>query len=562
LKRLVTITLLVYLPAIAFAGGLEFPGNGTEALGRGTAFTAKADDATAFDYNVAGFARQRGTRMLLDLNLVFHRYEFQRAGAYPDDPNDPATPWGGKPFPKVQDTGPPFAAPYFGLSTDFGVLDRWTFALGLFGPSSVGNRTYPLGIGGQPSPARYDVVQATPLVLLPSLAVAVRLARWLDFGVALHVPIGRFDLASVSFTDVSQAVCKNPEYQPCDALNQLHTIGATATASFGALVRPARFIAFGVNARAPYTISSSGTVHPTAPSALNLPLMDAPASFKTSFPWIVRGGLRFIYMKGTHEAADLEFDATWEGWSHVADPQVSIPSLGPFNDLTPTIVHNYRDSYSLRVGGAINTRLPVGVLSFRLGAFYDSSSTAPKDTRLDFDTLDKIAITGGLGYRVRGVSFNLAYAYFFENGRTVTDGDIAPINGAQHGQSVDAMGNALPPVNNGTYTANTQVLSLGMTIAWDEAVKSERVVAYHADYEEGAPEATRSRPAVPATEEEPQEEGTGEEPAGEAGEASSAMMTITPEEAAAIEARQAKKKRKKSKKRHRSTRRSSSVRSG
>jgi len=136
----------VCLPAIASAGGLEFPANGTEALGRGGAFTAKADDGTAFEYNVAGFARQRGTRLMLDLNLVFSTLEFQRAGVYPDDPKNPATPWGGQPFPKVRDTGGVFAAPFFGLSTDFGALDRWTFAVGVYGPSSVGNRTYPLGV--------------------------------------------------------------------------------------------------------------------------------------------------------------------------------------------------------------------------------------------------------------------------------------------------------------------------------------------------------------------------------------------------------------------------------
>lgn len=438
MNRIVFITLVVCLSPAARGGGLELPGNGTEALGRGTAFAAKADDATAFEYNVAGFARQRGTRTLLDVNLLFHSYEFQRSGVYPDDPKDPSTPWGGQPFPKVRDTGGVFAAPFFGLSTDFGALDRWTFALGVYGPASVGNRTYPLGVDGKPAPSRYDVVQATPLLVLPSLAVGVRVTKWLDLGVALHVPVGKFDLTSVSFTDLSASTCRNPEYQPCDALNQLHTLGATATASVGALVRRARFIALGVNVRGPFAIHSSGTVHPTAPAVLNnpnMPLTDEAASFTTSFPWIVRGGLRVIYLKGAHEAADLEFDGTWEGWGRVDDPQVSIPNLSVFSDIHPTIVHRYRDTYSLRLGGAINARLPVGVLSFRLGGFYDSSATASKDTRLDFDTLDKIAITGGLGYRVRGFQINLGLAFLFELSRTVSDGEIAPINGAAHGLS-------------------------------------------------------------------------------------------------------------------------------
>src|SRR5256885_9835175 len=130
---------LLLLAATAGAGGVELPGTGTEALGRGAAFTAKTDDGTAVEYNVAGLARQRGTRLLLDGSLIFAELDFQRAGGYPDSPSNPATPWGGKPFPKVQNQGGPFFAPLFALSTDFGVLHRWTFALALYGPSSVGN---------------------------------------------------------------------------------------------------------------------------------------------------------------------------------------------------------------------------------------------------------------------------------------------------------------------------------------------------------------------------------------------------------------------------------------
>ena len=57
------------LPTVAFAGGFEFPDNGTEALGRGGAFTAKADSPLAIEYNIGGLAKQRGTKLLFDSNL-------------------------------------------------------------------------------------------------------------------------------------------------------------------------------------------------------------------------------------------------------------------------------------------------------------------------------------------------------------------------------------------------------------------------------------------------------------------------------------------------------------
>src|SRR5580698_121166 len=114
----------------AKAGGLEIPDNGTEALGRGGAFTAKADDGTAMEYNVAGLAQQRGTRLLLDANLWLSSYSFQRSGTYPDNPGNSATPWGKMPFPAVSDQGGAFLAPFAALSTDFGYFERWTFAIG------------------------------------------------------------------------------------------------------------------------------------------------------------------------------------------------------------------------------------------------------------------------------------------------------------------------------------------------------------------------------------------------------------------------------------------------
>ncbi|MCU1281322.1 MAG: Long-chain fatty acid transport protein, partial [bacterium] len=465
----IIVATLVAAARVVYAGGLELPDNGTEALGRGGAFTAKADDATALQYNVAGLARQRGTRLLFDGNLILSTLDFQRSGVYPDAVT-PATPWGGQAFPTVRNTGGPFFAPFIGISSDFG-LDRWTFAVGVFGPSSVGNRTYPLSVGGVPSPARYDLVQALPLLVLPTASVAVRVARWLDLGVALHVAVAKFDLTSVSFTDISKGVCPNPEYQPCDSTNKLTTTGATATAALGVMLHPLRWWAIGANVRGPVYLNTSGTVEATPPSALPMKIDPAPATFSTNLPWVIRVGTRVVKLRSDDfEVADVEFDATWENWSAAQGdgPHVNIPNLSLFSDIHPTIVHHYRDTFSLRLGAAYNIALPAGALSIRVGGYYDSSATASKDTRLDFDTLAKLAGTVGLGYSVRGFTINLAYAYVHEFDRVVTDGEIRPVNGAAHGEPVDDAGNPLPAVNNGRYHGQTHILSFGVSFRFDE----------------------------------------------------------------------------------------------
>ena len=495
MKRGVIIAALVAATRVVYAGGLEIPDNGTEALGRGGAFTAKADDATALQYNVAGLARQRGTRLLLDGNIMLSTLDFQRSGVYPDAPSG-ATPWGGQPFPSVRNTGGPFFAPFVGISSDFG-LDRWTFAVGVFGPSSVGNRTYPLSVGGLPSPARYDVVQALPLVVLPTAAVAVRAARWLDIGLALHVAVGKLDLTSVSFTDISKGVCPNAEYQPCDSTNHLTTTGATATAALGLMLHPLPWWAIGANVRGPVYLNTSGSVQATAPAAVPMDIAPGTATFSTNLPWVVRLGTRLVKLHSDgFEVADLEFDATWENWSAAQGdgPKVNIPELSIFSDIHPTIVHNYHDTFSLRLGGAYNAALPAGVLSIRAGLYYDSPATSPKDTRLDFDTLPKLAATVGLGYAVHGFTINVAYAYVHDFDRTVTDGDIAPVNGAAHGESIDDAGNPLPAVNNGKYHGETHILSIGLTARFDELVGRKHQVRW--PDEEAAMRETPRRPLV------------------------------------------------------------------
>src|SRR6476660_7196136 len=102
--RIAILVALLGLPSVAFAGGFEFPDNGTEALGRGATFTAKADSPLALEYNIGGLAKQRGTKLLFDSNLVIQDFTFQRAGNYPVE-NAPGTmtplPYSGIPYPKV-----------------------------------------------------------------------------------------------------------------------------------------------------------------------------------------------------------------------------------------------------------------------------------------------------------------------------------------------------------------------------------------------------------------------------------------------------------------------------
>ena len=153
---------------------------------------------------------------------------------------------------------------------------------------------------------------------------------------------------------------------------------------------------------------------------------------------------------------------------------MSIPKVNLYRDIEATLLHHYQDTFSVRAGGAFNARVPGGVLALRAGAYFDSSATEPAATRVDFDTLAKIAATVGLGYRARGFSVNAAYAEVFAADRVVKGGEYRPINGASNGRSVGADDQLLPAVNDGTYASHNRIISLGIQILLDPWIGNRR----------------------------------------------------------------------------------------
>jgi long-subunit fatty acid transport protein len=476
-------------PSLARAGGFEFPDNGTEALGRGGAFTAKASDATALEYNLAGLAQQRGWRLMFDSNLVFNTYDFQRAGSYPDA-NTASTPWGGVRYPPVHNKHGVFYAPFVGLSTDFDRLDRWTFAIGLYGPSSVGQRDYgtsvtlPGGISAG-APSRYDVTKVDLLLAFPTLAGSVRITRWFDLGLALQVVYGSFDVANASLVYGSNTLCLNLEDQNCDSSTHITASTITATAKLGLMFHPVRGLHIGADVRPEVTVDAvGGHAVATPPKEFGASFMIPPAGdieFHTKLPWEARLGIRYAF-KGADdfEHGDIELDGTYEAWHHAEGDgdHIVIPNLGPLSNINPDITHHYQDTFSARLGGAYNLRVGrMAVLAFRLGGYFDSAATKYKDTRLDFDTMAKWGATAGIGATVRGITLNFAYAYVYEPDRTVTNGDIRVINGVEGGGTT-AMGQDTPVFNNGHYHARNQIVSIGLTVAWAELLGRRRIIRW------------------------------------------------------------------------------------
>jgi long-chain fatty acid transport protein len=500
--------VLLFSARSARAGGIEYPDNGVEGMGRGAAFTAKADDGTAMIYNVAGLARQRGLRLTSGVQVALHSATFQRAGTYPDNPSDPLTPWGGQKYPLVKSTGLPLPIPNLILSTDLG-SDRLTVAGGFYAPSVITSRLFPLGIDGKPSPSRYEAAKGGGIIVYPSAGFGYRVTQWLDVGAAINVGIASLEATTVASVDLAKAVCPNQEYQPCDSRQTVKTTGATVAGTFGAMLRPTRWFALGAQFRTPHTFKTEGTVTAKAPSVQPSEIPPAKAYVTQAFPWVLRGGARVIGMKDKFEQWDAEFDVTYEAWASALGDgtQVYVPKLSVFEDIRISLKLGFHDTMSYRGGGAFNFPVGKGIVTLRAGGFYDTSATKPEYTRLLFDSLAKTGITAGLGYKQGSVQLNVALANIFEETRNVTNGQVRPINGAQNGRSVDSTGALYAPVNNGLYTANTFVIAAGMTVQLEELLKGKkRIPTYGADYEvttESASEEPKPESAAPSPEPDP-----------------------------------------------------------
>ena len=483
-----TAALAFALPqGTAHAGGFEVPANGTEALGRAGAFVAKADSPLAIEYNVAGLAQQRGTRVVFDNNLYLSRYAFQRAGSD-----------GFGPYPEVADQSGAFYAPWFALSTDFGYFDRVTFAVGVFGPSSVGHRTYPLFMSGmdgstRPGAGRYDVLSTDLLIFFPTAAVAFRPHPIVDIGIAVQQATAMFSLASATYVPTSvpiypdSAACSKQSDAPaCDSITRIEVKSYDNFALlFGLLLHPGENTHIGLSVRSAVNlglrpVEAKGTVSAAEPAALVGSALGADRMdglFTTTLPWMFRLGLRRAFGSPARESGDIELDAVYEAWSWNGGSDNHLTLLNPpplvnrGMPLTLRLPHNYHDVLSLRLGGAYNHRLTrASELTVRAGMFFETGASSDKDIRLDFDTLAKVGGAVGLGIGVRGVTLNIGYSFQQSLSRNVTEGGLYSLDGTT-GQPLQIDGQQAAAINTGRFEGRTHVVSAGLSVVFDALVR-------------------------------------------------------------------------------------------
>lgn len=476
----------------ARAGGFDLPDEGAEALGRGGAFVAKADNGLAMYYNIAGLGRQEGTRLTVDLNVVYHDVAFTRAGTYPTDASDPS--YAGKAYPTVHDSQKWSTLPFLGISHNFKVpyIRHLAIGFGVYGPPGIQTHRYGTRTEVQtadpdsptiayrvklpdgttaPAPTRYDIADTNLLILLPTLGVAISPWKWLDIGGAVQLVYAHFDLmnANTGAALLGPRCGADGDNPDCDAYGHIKTSGFTVGGLVSLMLHPTDWLDIGVNYRPQINIKTKGTLHAYPPPALTAKIDDAHVSFQTRLPHELRLGIRGVFRYADQtERADVEVDGTWENWSAVQGDRIYSDDfqLGKGGELEAYVPHQYRDTFGVRIGSSYNFRLTdTQRLSPRIGFYFDSAASRYPQNHLDFPTASKYAATLGLGYKYRGFTINAAYAFIYSPDRTVTNSTlraISAINGSNWDHEPETI------YGNGKYETTLHMMSIGLSFNFEE----------------------------------------------------------------------------------------------
>jgi long-subunit fatty acid transport protein len=510
MKRLIAIAATLLLPSTALAGGIEIPDLGTKALGRGSAFTARADDLTAFYYNAAGLSKSKGINVLVvggavNMNMDFQRqgsgghscFEFSSADCDPDDRFsfahfDPAVdPNTGERYELVENTVPIAPAPMVVVNWgDVGGVDGLAIAVGLQPPSAFGSAAY-----DEDSAARYSLRSSDSLSFQVGAGASYRVNRYFSIGGTFLNAMLFGDFGRAARGAIRPTQDDDNETLEGDSGFQIKVTDTFSPVfSLGVLSNPIDQLEIGFNVRSPVVYEANGNLTLTASEDTpNAALTGTGVTLRQKSPWTVRAGVRFI-----HEHFDFEIDYVWEQWSHTgtcnigneavlartddgfaemegSDRQTCGPGLElDFDDdaavMLPTgdvplldfmIWKNYRDTHSIRVGSDLEV-VPKK-LAIRLGGWWQSSAFPEnyETFNVDFPVAQQFALTTGLTWKAierkkkhphkqdNWLDISAGYSHVFQPTVIVTEGIMT-----QRGMTDITTPLAGNVVNNGIFDVN------------------------------------------------------------------------------------------------------------
>lgn len=519
------LVALLLLPSVGHAAGFTYPENLTRAMGRGGAWIAGVDDASALYLNPGALTRIDRGSLVLNLNVIDYDLRFQRATL--DRDRSPT----GEPraFAEVRNESRPYLAPMLFGGMRVGDLPL-VLATGVYGPSSVGRLRFPDPpapadeFDGQPRDGsqRYMIIDQDVLLFYPSLAAAWRFdAINLSVGAVAQLAVALIDYniaidGSHSIVDgqrTGEMFVINRELEEYSLLSRtrLDVSGAVPTANLGLLWEPHERLAFGLSWHPRFQLRASGTIDVEFPEGIrafadsgDLAVLEDKVRLEINFPHVLRFGTLYRHLgREGGEIFNVEAAAVYEGWSVLeeyavrTDVSIQIPNLSPeeagdnvrIRSLEDIFLpKQYRDSVSLRLGGEVHALRydpTTPRLSLRAGTFFETAATRPEFAHLDFLSPQRIGTALGATWHVRHDSgaisaIDIGMSMVFSPDVVVDNGQydllvplwvcVDPRTAREEAECVEARQRGIPgvghPVNEGTFSSHMNVLSVGFSHRW------------------------------------------------------------------------------------------------
>ena len=491
-RFLLTVAAIVtFVPLKGQSGGLEVPDLGTVALGRGTAFAARADNLSAFYYNPAGLSKSKGFNLLLSGNLVNLNVDYLRSGSYDPATNtsepveingqlvgNPGRDYSNyDPFTAGDTPPPPFSsvsnesrigpAPMivFNWGDMLGVTGL-SAAIGLIPPSSFGAPKY-TEAGAQ----RYALREANFLIVYPGLGVSYAINRYFQVGAVFLSGIGIFEQSQAirPLPQLNNTLDYNEDAKGDASLKVEAKDLFMPTAIVGVLSHPIDWLEIGAAVKLPVKIEARGNITYTAPDTdlANSALVpgEDKVTLKQNFPWVVRLGARYI-----HQVFDVEADFVWENWSSLKEFEIDMEAtlnedatsengaLSPMPD--SAIPKKFRDTFSARLGGDVEV-WPKH-LAVRAGGYYQSSAYPEnyETFSVDFPFAEQVGVGAGLTWHAFSfLDVNAGFLHVFQPDVKVIEG-IVQQQGMPFRPDAETEVSIGNTVNNGVYQVSMNIFGV------------------------------------------------------------------------------------------------------
>jgi long-chain fatty acid transport protein len=396
-KKNVSIMIVILaLPALAGANGLNLNGLGSRALSMGGAFVAVADDFSTIYWNPAGAASfKRPTAGLNVFDLI--PSETYRYGTPPnyliDAKSEPAQVLGGL------------------VSFYQPVSSRVVVGFGISTPSGMGGEWNVEGLAPFSGGILYKW-SATIGVLSFSPLVAVKISDIVSAGLTFNINYGRSRMSTIA------GVYELPEMPriPVDLGQYEEKMGGWGYgATLGVLVAPSSTYRLGLTVRTPFTIKFKGTGITS-----HFPLYDVSGTsdMERDFTWplCIAAGVAVWPISRLLIAVDIQ----WSHWSTLErnitlykDPYwAQFWGAEGYDD----ILMAWEDKIQIRFGGEYALS---PVLALRVGYCYDPAPSPDKTMNLLLPSYTYNTFTLGISYIVSGWKIDAGLEYMSGKDRII-----------------------------------------------------------------------------------------------------------------------------------------------